>query len=131
MTTFGSSDVTVTVNKRQYLAGGSGQWMSAGLISFGDGSLTYAIGGVPMPAAGTFGFKRGFDFVLVDGPEYQVGVTDAPVQGYRPNFLMKTNKLQLLATPVIATTAPAAMLTEMAASVAPTLASYRYIAFGS
>ena len=139
MATYGSSDVTVKVQHRRYIAGGRGQYMTAGYIEFGDGSLTYATGGVPLPAATAFGFGQTITWMDVNGPEYVATTwpggttavpTVAPTAGfYKANYLNAINKLQLNYVPALGTTAALA-LTELAASAAPTLSAYRFIAFG-
>jgi hypothetical protein len=142
MAAFGSSDVNVVLLHRRYLAGGKGQWMSAGVIQFGDGSLTYPTGGIPLPAPSKFGFANTIVYMQVEGP-ILVGTsvappasttafpTVAPTAGfYRAGYVMGTNTLQLLAVPALGTTAPLAQ-TEIAATVAPTLSAYQFVAFGA
>jgi len=59
-----SSDVTVTVDNRLLNMGARGldKTMSVISVTFGDGSLTYPTGGVPLPVKEQFGFKQSIDF---------------------------------------------------------------------
>lgn len=54
MTAFASTDVTVTISKRDVVGR---EKRITGTIAYGDGSLTYATGGVPMPAVSYFRLK--------------------------------------------------------------------------
>lgn len=62
MTDLASSDVTVTVLRR-WSQGKTRR--SSVRITFGDGSLTYPSGGVPLPAFSSFGLKRRLDYLLL------------------------------------------------------------------
>jgi len=70
MTALASSDVTVTRSIRNLDIGHGAlsKNMSIVSVTFGDGSLTYPSGGVPMPAIGNFGFQRQVDFTAIQQP---------------------------------------------------------------
>lgn len=70
MTAFASTDITVTLNAPERDIGGGGVFknISIATIAFGNGALTYATGGVPMPAIGRFGMKRAVDLMLIEQP---------------------------------------------------------------
>lgn len=57
MATFASSDVTVTLDPRDRHILGKIK-MAKCSIAFGDSTLTYATGGIPMPAKGVFGMNK-------------------------------------------------------------------------
>jgi hypothetical protein len=66
MADFASSDVTVTINKQTILRGSPGALrFNRVRIQFGDGALTYAAGGVPMPAAAKFGLMKQIDDIII------------------------------------------------------------------
>ena len=58
MVALASTDVTVTINDRRKVNGNPTRWHNDVTVAFGDGALTYPTGGVPMPAAGSFGMKN-------------------------------------------------------------------------
>lgn len=70
MGAFASTDVTVTVAARDREIAGAqaGRNMALAQVAFGDGALTYATGGVPLPAIGTFGFRRAISLALIQQP---------------------------------------------------------------
>jgi hypothetical protein len=69
-----ASDVMVTLTQqgREFL--GMGGKVCMPTIAFGNGALTYPVGGIPMPALGHFGMYKGLARVLVlpngDGKDY-------------------------------------------------------------
>lgn len=66
MADFASTDVTITLVKNQILRGSpGGVRFNTVKIQFGDGALTYAAGGVPMPAAAKFGMLKSLDALMV------------------------------------------------------------------
>jgi hypothetical protein len=70
MGAFASTDVTVTIASRdREIAGASaGRNQTIATVAFGDGSLAYATGGVPMPAIGVFGFRNEIKMGLIEQP---------------------------------------------------------------
>lgn len=71
MGAFASTDVTVTIasRDREIAGAAAGRNMTLATVAFGDGSvLTYATGGVPMPAIGTFGFRNEITMGLIQQP---------------------------------------------------------------
>lgn len=70
MGAFASTDVTITLAAPERDIGGGGMFknFSIATIAFGDGSLTYATGGVPLPAIANFGMKRAIDLMLIEQP---------------------------------------------------------------
>lgn len=69
MADLASSNVTITIQKNRIIKGSPGsQQRNVVKIAFGDGSLTYPSGGVPLPAASSFGMRRELEFItLIDG----------------------------------------------------------------
>jgi len=67
MTALASSDVTVTINDRDKDVGHGAllKNMTIAQVQFGDGSLTYPTGGVPLPAKENFGFLNEIAFGAV------------------------------------------------------------------
>jgi len=65
-----STDVTVTVNAgdREIAGGGAFKNLTLASVAFGDGSLTYPTGGVPLPSIGSFGLHGGIDAALIIPP---------------------------------------------------------------
>jgi hypothetical protein len=70
MGAFASTDITVTIAARDREIAGAqaGRNMTIATVAFGNGSLTYATGGVPMPAIGTFGFRNEIKQGLIQQP---------------------------------------------------------------
>lgn len=68
MTALASTDVTITLNARDRECFSGTKAFNMGTISFGDGALTYATGGVPMPAKGHFGMKKQLQKMLLIPP---------------------------------------------------------------
>jgi hypothetical protein len=65
-----SSDVTVTVSARdrEIAGGGAFKNLTLATVAFGDGSLTYPTGGVPLPTIGSFGLHGGIDAAILIPP---------------------------------------------------------------
>jgi hypothetical protein len=57
-----AANVTVTVNEQQIV---SKKRRNRVTITFGNGTLTYPSGGVPMPSFSAFGMVRNLDFLTV------------------------------------------------------------------
>jgi len=70
MTAIASTDVTITSNARDrnVVADGGAKIMTLADIAFGDAALTYATGGVPLPAIGNFGMNRALQRLLIQQP---------------------------------------------------------------
>jgi hypothetical protein len=70
MGAFASTDITVTIasRDREIAGAAAGRNQTIASVAFGDGSLTYATGGVPMPAIGTFGFRNEIKMGLIEQP---------------------------------------------------------------
>jgi len=70
MGAFASTDITVTIASRDREISGAqaGRNQTIASVAFGDGSLTYGTGGVPMPAIGTFGFRNEIKMGLIEQP---------------------------------------------------------------
>lgn len=88
MGAFASTDVTVTIASRdREIAGGqAGRNISLAQIAFGDGSLTYTTGGVPLPAIGTFGFRTAISFAAIEQP---------PANGFIYKFDRTNHKIKI------------------------------------
>lgn len=69
MTALAAADVTVscTARNRDIVPAGPKQ-VNLVDISFGDDTLTYPTGGVPMPAIGNFGYKKAIEFCAIEQP---------------------------------------------------------------
>ncbi len=69
MTALASTNVTVSVSvrNRDIIPAGPKRVQIAS-VTFGDGSLTYPTGGVPLPAIGVFGFNKLIEFGLIEQP---------------------------------------------------------------
>lgn len=66
MAAFAASDVTITINKQTVLRGSPGGLrFNRVKIVFGDGALTYAAGGVPLPTYPKFGMMQRIDDILI------------------------------------------------------------------
>lgn len=57
MTALAATDVTITVNHNDRNVLGRIK-MNAGVAAFGNGALTYPVGGIPVPAIGHFGMNK-------------------------------------------------------------------------
>jgi hypothetical protein len=70
MGAFASTDITVTIASRDREIAGAqaGRNMTIAQVVFGNGTLTYATGGVPMPAIGSFGFRNEIKMGLIEQP---------------------------------------------------------------
>ncbi len=67
MAFFASSNVTITMNNRDRYAIQKLRCAKAN-ISFGDGSLAYCSGGVPLPGIGNFGFSKELKLMVIQQP---------------------------------------------------------------
>jgi len=69
MTALASTDVSVSipVADRNIIPTGA-KVISIADVTFGDGSLTYPAGGVPLPDKSMFGFKKQIEFVAIEPP---------------------------------------------------------------
>lgn len=84
-----ASDVnyTVKINKRGFL--GPRGWIQRAQISFGDASLTYPAGGIPLSKA-KLGFKHNLDSLIIveesagDGLVYKFDKSAATIRIYYP-----------------------------------------------
>lgn len=69
MTAFASTDVTITLTAQDRdVVPGARKVVSLATIAFGNGALTYATGGVPLPAIGNFGMKKALQRMLIQQP---------------------------------------------------------------
>jgi hypothetical protein len=65
MTDFASTDVTITVLKSRILRGSPGGIrFNTVKIAFGNATLTYPSGGVPMPGFGKFGMNQELEYCI-------------------------------------------------------------------
>jgi hypothetical protein len=94
MAALASTDVTVTVNAgdREIAGGGAFKNLTLASVVFGDGSLTYPTGGVPMPAIGKFGLHKAVNFAAImddpgNGFVYKYDVTNHKIKIYTQGFL--------------------------------------------
>lgn len=71
MADLAASDVTVAVVDRKIYAK---QRRNVVTITFGDGVLTYPSGGVPLPAAASFGMVRNIDFIVITDANDAAGI---------------------------------------------------------
>lgn len=118
MAAFASTDVTVVVVERWWEGI---KLHSRGTIAFGDGALTYATGGVALPAIAKFGMRRGIDVLDIVGLN---GLTTDYVTRYD-----KTNhKLQLFQDN---TNYAGGTLRETPTSETPAARTYQFYAIGS
>lgn len=69
MAAIASANVTVSVSirNRDIIPAGPKKVQLAS-VAFGDGSLTYPTGGVPLPAIGVFGFLKAIEFGAIEQP---------------------------------------------------------------
>jgi hypothetical protein len=68
MAAFAATDVTVTIVRGGSETFAAGQKRTVVTIAFGDASLTYATGGVPMPAVTAFGMGSAIDIMMIQQP---------------------------------------------------------------
>jgi len=70
MAVIAAANVAVSLPARSRDLGGISavKEISLATITFGNGTLTYPTGGVPLPAIGQFGFKKAIDAVFVAQP---------------------------------------------------------------
>lgn len=84
MTALASSDVTVTVSVRnRNIMPGLPKLVQIAQVAFGNASLTYPAGGVPLPVIGQFGFKVAIEF----------GVIEQPINGFLYKFDRSNHKI--------------------------------------
>jgi hypothetical protein len=93
MTDLASTNVTVTVNSadRDVLGGGGFKNLTIATIAFGNGTLTYPTGGVPLPDKAQFGFRNAIDFVSIQQPSangfiYKYDATDHKIKIFTQGF---------------------------------------------
>jgi hypothetical protein len=92
MTAFASTDVTITLAANDInIMPGSMKTVCLPTIAFGDGSLTYATGGVPLPVIGQFGMKRELQRLRIDQPaangfEYRYDKDEHKIKIYCQGF---------------------------------------------
>jgi hypothetical protein len=93
MADLAASDVAVSVGSSDREMAGAGAFknMSLASITFGGGALTYPTNGVPLPAIGTFGFRKAIDFGIVaqapgDGFIYKFDQTNRSIRVYTQGF---------------------------------------------
>jgi hypothetical protein len=65
-----SSDVTVTVSAgdREIAGGGAFKNFTLATVAFGNATLTYPTGGVPLPTVGSFGLHGAIDAAIIIPP---------------------------------------------------------------
>jgi hypothetical protein len=84
MTALASTDVTVTVSSRNRdIVPGGPKLIQIASVVFGNATLTYPSGGVPLPAKSFFGFKKLIEF----------GVIEQPINGYIYKFDRTNHKI--------------------------------------
>jgi len=102
------NDVTPVVDRieENFVPGGTRRWTLAGM-TFGDGALTYPVGGVPVPSLATYGFKKALSYVGIEQP---------PGDGYLYKFDRANHKVRIYdgGTELVGgTAAPAATTLQM------------------
>lgn len=118
MANLAASDVTVTITEVRLMGR---KRRVIGTIAFGDGAKTYPVGGVPMPAAASFGFYRQMDTLVV------ASKPGGQSSDFGPWWDGTNNKLQLYAETTVATNQP---LIEATNALAPASATYQFEAWG-
>lgn len=68
MTAIASTDVTITLAPQDADVMTGLKTISFPTIAFGNGTLTYPTGGIPLPAIGKFGMKRQLKMLLLQQP---------------------------------------------------------------
>lgn len=87
MAAIASTDVTVTVSSRnQDIIPAGPKKVQIASVAFGNGSLTYPTGGVPLPAIGKFGFNKTIEFGLIEQP---------PANGFIYKFDRANHKIKI------------------------------------
>ena len=86
MAAFASTDITVTVTQVRKVNGSPTRRHNKCTITFGAGTETYATGGVPMPAGGSFGMPNG----VVEAMQMD---DDSAGAGYHYTYDQTNNKL--------------------------------------
>lgn len=117
MPAIAAANVTVTVNERVRLTKKKAHFCT---VTFGNASLTYPTGGIPLPSYASFGFQRALTALEVLGVNER---TSDYVVRYGP-----TNKTLLLYEEEA--TAAGGPLLECDTAEAPAARSYRVIAYG-
>jgi len=104
MTALAATDITLTLSQRDkdIAHRGALKNISIAALSFGDGSLTYPSGGIPLPVIGKFGYSRQVDFGSIE-PD--------PDDGYVYKYDRANHKLRVFAQGVT-TGATAAAVNE-------------------
>lgn len=68
MTAFASTDVSIALPPTQVDMFPGSKKVTLATLTFGDAALTYATGGVPLPAIGKFGMKSSIDMMIIQNP---------------------------------------------------------------
>lgn len=118
MADLAASNVTVVIQHRNIA---NRKRNIAGTIAFGDGVLTYPVGGVPLPTIGNFGFYRQMDTFLI------IGYPGGGVVQFAPWWDATNNKLQLFAETTVAANQP---LIELTNAATPAAETYQFTAWG-
>lgn len=79
-------EVTVAPAKREMAGAGAFKNFTQAQIKFGNGTLTYPTGGVPLPALGAFGLHKGIDLALIEQP---------PANGFVYKFDRANHKIKI------------------------------------
>lgn len=86
MTALAATDLTVSVNHRDKNILGRVK-MNSGTLAFGDGSLTYPYGGIPLPSNAYFGMPKeltNLQIIDADGYSYRYDYTNRKLKMYAP-----------------------------------------------
>jgi len=104
-----SANVAVAVTPANRNMAGSGAYKDFTLaqITFGNGTLTYPTGGVPLPDKSAFGLHKGIDFALIAQP---------PANGFVYKYDKDNHKIKIFTQGVV-TGASAAAVNENGALV--------------
>lgn len=117
MTAFAATDVTVTIPSTQVDMFPGMKKMTMATLTFGDASLTYATGGVPLPAIGNFGMKQAIDMMIIQQPT-------SPLLDYR--YDAANHKLMIHDEDDTS-----GVLAELANGAAPAAASIKVLVIGT
>ena len=114
MTALASTDVTVTASQADNDLVPSGpKKIVMATVAFGDGSLTYPTGGVPLPDKSVFGFKK----------QIQMGIIEDPYNGvatYFHRYDSTNHKIKIAISGTNATS-----------GITPTAVSFKMVLFGA
>lgn len=110
MTALASTDVTVTLELRRIEGKRKRNRVK---IQFGNATLTYPTGGVPMPSAGAFGMYRNLEGLLF--------IDEASGNGFVYKYDRTNNKLFIYAETTVATNQPLLEATTALAPAATTI----------